>query len=109
MRMSNQFTLPTEIDRDGKVIADDKYKAQFDGRGMTAPNTASLTHRQAMYITHAVNNYDDLVDVISKVIDCSRTFDAYDFCNFCHETDHKEDCAYVSAVNLLDKIKGDLK
>lgn len=96
MKMSDEFTLPTEMNRDGEIIADDKYKAQFDGRGMTAPNTADLTHEQARYITHAVNNHDALVELLTGAI--NRGFSPSEWADNANK-----------ATELLDKINGESK
>ena len=92
MKMSDEFTLPMRVNN-ADIDADDKYQSQF-GNHMTAPSTADTTHKQDRYITHAVNNYDALVDVLTSMVDCMAN-------------DPKPMFAErVSAIELLKKIKG---
>ena len=104
MKMSDEFTIPTNV-RDSKITADEKFKAQFAGRSVTAPNEARTTHIQDKLITIAVNNHDALVDALNNLISAHDVYDDYGHCRSCGESKHKNGCDYIGAVNLLDKIK----
>ena len=70
-----------------------------------------LTADKILAIEHAVNNHDALVDALSNVVE-KVVYNNQGLCPFCFVevgVKHEDNCDYISAVNLLDKIKGDLK
>jgi hypothetical protein len=105
MKMSDEFTLPTAVES-AVIVADDKYKAQFGGH-MTPPSTANTTRSQNKSISHAVNNHDALVEAL-KSITKKLNWNGNGSCDYCGNEfpNHKDDCDYIAAINLLNKIKG---
>lgn len=92
MKMSDVFKLP--IHDNMKSILP-FVKEPYTEIGVIAPTIV------------AVNNHDALVEAL-KSITKKLNWNGNGSCDYCGSEcpNHKDDCDYISAINLLDKIKG---
>lgn len=100
MKISNLYKLPMITDTDCIVDQDYRYKIDFDG-------SDSNCEEQIKAVAVAIDNHDALVEALNDLLMEIKDCNIKDYCYSCDSTIHDSDCKVLSAINLLDKIKGE--
>ena len=95
----------------GNIVQKTKWMkdpSEIEGIVVTPEFLLKLTPMQSKAIELAVNNHDASVEAL-KSITKKLNWNGNGSCDYCGSEcpNHKDDCDYIAAVKLLDKIKGE--
>lgn len=106
MKISDLYKLPMITESDCILDNSCRYKIDFD-------TSDSNCEEQIKAVSVAINNHEALVELLTKITPKIELAN-HEHCGGCYtflggeaET-HSEDCEYHAAINLLEKIKGEL-
>ena len=104
MKMSDVFDDEVVI---CELVLSNNHKSTY--KPEYGNDVSIATREQEQAINSAVNNHDALVYALANITE-KLNYNSMGCCDYCGcgvAGDHKKGCDYVSAVSLLDKIKGE--